>query len=68
MIARNESVKVLYPSETEGQVNKPVAVILNGSRPPVVYRIEILDSDHLANLFENGDPDVESNILNKGKT
>ena len=65
MIVRNESVKVLYPDETEGQVGKPMAVILNGQRPPVVYRVEILDSDHLANLFENGDPDVEMNIMKK---
>jgi len=62
MIARNENVKVLYNKGMEGS---PVAVILNGSRPPVVYRIEALDSDHLANLFESGDPDQETDILQK---
>lgn len=63
MIARNENVKVLYANAGEAEV--PVAVILNGSRPPVVYRVETLDSDHLANLFENGDPDIETDIMHK---
>lgn len=61
MIARTESVKVLY----KDGMDAPAAVILNGKRPPIVYRVEMLDADHLANLFESGDPDVETDILKK---
>lgn len=60
MIARQEAVKVLYNERDE-----PIAVILNGSKPPIVYRMGQLDSDELANLFESGDPDQETDILRK---
>lgn len=68
MIARKEAVKVLYrDGGNEAAADKvPVAVILNGKRPPVVYRLTMLDADELANLFESGDPDRESDLLGKG--
>ena len=64
MRVRGESVKVVY-KEVEGKDDVPVAAILNGKRPPVVYRLTQLASDELANLLESGDPDTESNIMGK---
>lgn len=70
MIARNENVKVLYREEVGGNAEKklvPVAAILNGGRPPIVYRLTTLQSDELANMFESGNPDEEIAILSKGQ-
>jgi hypothetical protein len=70
MIARNENVKVLYHDDPEGiDPGNPMAIILNGHRhAPVVYRIAVCTTDELANLFESGDPDKETDILSKGMT
>ena len=68
MIARAESVKMLYASTTNGGADAvPVATIVNGEgRPPVIYRLTRLNADEIANLFESGNPDQESNLLGKG--
>ena len=66
MIARKEAVKVLYTSDSEEKISEPVAVIINGSRTPVIYGLTRLDSDQLANLYESGDPEKEQDVLVKG--
>lgn len=57
--SRQEAVKVLYKEDG------PIAVILNGEKPPRVYRLTLLNVDELANLFANGDPDEESPLMSQ---
>lgn len=67
MIARTEAVKVLYNDPLDGRPMEAKAIILHGDkdRVPGLFRVERLGTDEIANLIENGDPDIETAILGK---
>jgi len=65
MIARQESVKVVYGA-LDTLFARPLAAIVNGGRDPAIYRLTRLSSDEIANLLETGDPDKDPPVVRTG--